>query len=281
MLIVDIEYGGAKMVNDSEPPGKILFVSDVHGLVSQLINLISFLLYEQKERIDCVVSLGDFWKGRNFNGQEIVRDHWNDCDVFSSFPINIFHIKGNEDQDIPDNFWMVTRNVWLMPDEKPFKINGLTLFPVHFTVHDEKQDVVRDVHQYKNCIDILVSHNPAFGILDNTLHYKTHEVIKTTGSMKIRKYLDEFNPALHLFGHFHYSNFIKYNKTLVVCLDKMFRVNKMMQKKYSYALVDPVENTLDVIWRNRNYLKYNLLEREIKFVDDKRNNLNMVESEYF
>ncbi len=269
------------MAENTEPYGKILFVSDVHGLIPQLFNLISFLIYEQKENIDFVVSLGDFWKGRNFNGEDIVRDHWNDREVFSSLNLNIFHIKGNEDQDIPDNFWTTTKNIWLMPNEKPFKANGLTLFPVYFTHYDEKHDIAKDVHQYINSIDILATHNPAFGILDNTLHYKTHEVIKSTGSMKIRKYLDELNPALHIFGHFHYSNFLKYKNTLVVCLDKMYRINKAMQKKFSYALVDPFERTVDVWWRNRHYIKYNMLEREIKFVDDQRNTYNMVESEYF
>lgn len=267
------------MINSSDISGKILFISDVHGLVPQLFNLISFLLYEQNEKIDFVVSLGDFWKGRNYNGEDIIRDHWNDLEYFSSLPINIFHIKGNEDQDIPDNFWTNTKNIWLMPNEKRFEINNFSLFPIHYTHYDEKHEISREVQHYKNKIDILISHNPAFGILDNTLHYKTHEIIKSTGSAKIRKYLDILNPPLYLFGHFHYSNFVKYNNTLVLCLDKMFRINKMMQKKYSYAIVDTFEQTVTVWWRNRLYLKYNLLEREIKYVDQRRNTNNLVENE--
>ncbi|MBA7570120.1 hypothetical protein ES708_11867 [subsurface metagenome] len=85
--------------------GKILIVSDVHGLVKEMNAFFHWLVKENGQKISYAVHLGDFWNGRNFNGKEQVRDEWTDLDYLDRLALPLFHIKGNADLQVPDAWW--------------------------------------------------------------------------------------------------------------------------------------------------------------------------------
>ena len=113
--------------------------------------------------------------------------------IFSVCPSTFFTSKGMRTMIFRTISWTNTKNIWLMPNEKRFEINNLVYFyPLY--AHDEKHEISREVQHYKNKIDILISYNPLSNF-DNTLHYKTHEIINPPGPQN-PKYLDILNPSL-------------------------------------------------------------------------------------
>ena len=55
----------------------------------------------------------------------------------------------------------------------------------------------------------------------------------------------------------------------------MFRINKTMQKKYSYAIVDTFEQTVHGLVEKPVISQIQPLEREISYVDQRRNTNNL------
>lgn len=51
-------------------------------------------------------------------------------------------------------------------------------------------------------IDILITHSPPYGILDEMIDHRTENEINT-GSLILRHRLDVIKPKLHVFGHIH------------------------------------------------------------------------------
>lgn len=52
-------------------------------------------------------------------------------------------------------------------------------------------------------VDILVTHSPSWGILDN--HVESESKVLQIGSRSIRSFVDQSNPIIHCFGHVHQS----------------------------------------------------------------------------
>ena len=48
--------------------------------------------------------------------------------------------------------------------------------------------------------DILISHGPPYGVLDEVQRYKHHE---NCGSVALREALDRVKPKINVFGHIH------------------------------------------------------------------------------
>jgi Icc-related predicted phosphoesterase len=251
---------------ESEIEGKILICTDIHGLIPQMNQFFHWIIEEKKEKIALVVCLGDFFKGRNFDGKEKTRHSFEDLSFFDQLKLPVFHIKGNEDLDIPEE-WYLSQKMWLMKDQEPFSLNKYKVLPLHYQNRGEYGDEVPKHPEFNenDHFDLIFSHRPPLGILDHTLHHETHRRLSSTGSPLIRNYLDKLKPSVLFFGHFHYSNYQIYEGTMVVCIDKLIRIGFRSNCKYSYALLDPSDDSLDVYWKNRLFLKYSIPQRKILF----------------
>lgn len=258
--------------------GKILIITDVHGKIKEMVDFINMMVNTKHEHIDFVVHLGDFWSGRNYDPKtgEQNRDEFVDLDYFKKLPVPIYHIKGNEDLTQPDQFWN-KNNMWLMQDQEPFFVNGWKSLPIDYQYPGELSDTVPKHPEFSvsDEFDIMFSHRPPFGVLDDTLHFKTHKKLSNTGSPMIREYYDKIKPPVFLFGHFHYSNFQITDIGVVVCIDKLIRIGGINQDefRYSYGLLDPFDQSLEIYWKNRQFLRYSILEKRILKANrfDKRN----------
>ena len=211
--------------------GKILIIADVHGLVPEMNEFFHWLLYEKQEKISYVVSLGDFFKGRNFDGNQKVRQSFEDLPFFDQLKLPVFHLKGNEDLDIPEE-WYVSQNMWLMKDQEPFLLNRYKILPIYYQMRGEYGDEI-PIHPEFNendHFDFIFSHRPPLGLLDRTLHLQTHRTLQYIGSQMVRTYVDHIKPTVMIFGHLHFSNFMQYNETLVVCIDKLVRIGSKIPK---------------------------------------------------
>ncbi len=252
--------------------GKFLIITDVHAKIKEMNAFFDWILDEKQEEIQYAVHLGDFWGGRNYNGKEQVRMKLNlsEKDYFENFRIPIFHIKGNEDLHVDNLDWLTSRT-WLMRDQEVFQLGPYQVFPIHYHEKENPEELVLKHPEYseKQGIDFIFTHQPAYGLLDNTLHAKTHQILKGIGSPMIRTYYDNIKPSILFFGHNHYSNYMKTDYGLVLSIDKLIRISKNRQVyKYSYALIDPFFQTLEVVWKNKLFLKYSILEKDIKYSRD-------------
>ncbi|MHA1612064.1 MAG: metallophosphoesterase family protein, partial [Promethearchaeota archaeon] len=257
--------------------GKILIVSDVHAKIPEMIDFFNIML-EKGDEIDFAVHLGDFWSGRNFDPKKgsQFKDEWHDLIYFERLPFPLYHLRGNEDLTQPDSWWTIP-NTCLMADQLPFYLNDWKILPLDYQYRGEPADEIPKHPEYskETGFDFIFSHRPPLGLLDDTLHFKTHQKLSGTGSPMIRKYYDKICPSLFIFGHFHYSNFLQTDCGLIACLDKLIRIGGRNHDefKYSYALLDPFDQSLEIFWKNRQFIKYSILEQKILVLNrfDKRN----------
>ncbi len=257
--------------------GKILVISDVHGLIPAMNDFFKWLVEDNKQKISYAVHLGDFWNGRNYNGRTQVRDEWIDLEYLDHLALPLFHIKGNADLQAPDSWWLTSR-MCLMPEQRPFVLGNYKILPLDYKLNDEKEDAPPAGGGYsERDIDFIFTHRPPYGLLDHTLHYQTHTKLKNTGSQMVRHYVDVLKPKLTLFGHFHYSNALETEWGLVASLDKLVRRSFGLGRKnkisYSYGLIDPFENAIEIYWKSRLFVKYSFLEHKMLYFrrHDRRN----------
>ncbi len=258
--------------------GKILIITDVHGKIREMIDFMNILVKNKNEKIDFAVHLGDFWSGRNYdpNTGEQKKDEFSDLSFFKNLSFPLFLLKGNEDLIQPDNVWH-SNNLWLMKDQESFILNNWTILPIDYQYPGEPSDENpkhNDLSKLEN-IDFIFSHRPPYGMIDDTLHYKTHKKLKNTGSPMVRKYYNLIKPSLCIFGHFHYSNYLMQDCGLIVGLDKLIRLGGSSKNefRYSYALLDSFDQSLEVFWKNQRFFKYSILEQKMSNIKhfDKRN----------
>ena len=100
--------------------------------------------------------------------------------------------------------------------------------------------------------------------LGNKMGRQSRPIICTVND-KVVKHFESIKPSLLLFGHFHFSNYLQTENGLIVCIDKLIRLGGKDQKefKYSYALIDPFDNSLEVYWKNKLYFHYSIMERKL------------------
>lgn len=246
---------------------KILIISDVHARVKDMNEFFDWIINKKGEKIQFAVSLGDFWSGRNYYphlGKQ-VRDFWTDLNYLEDLNLPIFHLKGNEDLDKPNHYWH-SACMWLMKDQEIFNLDKYKVLPIHYLKREQldQKSAKHPEFSDKDKFDILLCHQPPHGILDSTLHSGTHKIIKGTGSPLIRKYVDTIKPRLSIFGHIHFSNLEERPHGLVCSIDKLVRESKW-GKSYSYALIDPNDDTIEVVWKSRDYFKYNFGSKKMIF----------------
>ncbi len=258
-----------------EELGKIVIISDVHGRILDMLQFFQQLL--KKEKIAFGVHLGDFWSGRNFDparGTQ-TKSEWTDLSFFRHLPFPLFHLRGNEDLTQPEDWWN-TENMWLMRDQEPFYLMKWKALPIDYQFPGETAEEKPKHPEFKeqDHIEIILSHRPPLNLLDDTLHYETHKKLSQTGSPVVRYYYDHLHPALTIFGHFHYSNMLRTEYGLVLCLDKLIRTGTVgsTEYRYSYGLLDPSDQSLEVFWKSKPFFKYSILEQKFIYTvqSDKR-----------
>lgn len=153
---------------------KILLISDTHGKHLDIVF---------KNKIDIIIHCGDICTEGNL--QEIL-------DFFQWYskleiPYKIF-INGNHDLIFelePENAKkIIPKNViWL--NDKSIRIDGITLKEVSPFFYFQNFDADEN-------IDILISHYPPLGILDNGI-----------GSIELRDFVLKLKPKYCVFGHNH------------------------------------------------------------------------------
>ena len=173
---------------------KILHISDTHGCHHRLCDL---------PDADILVHSGDF----TMNGSEqetIDFLNWF-CDL--DYQHKIF-ICGNHDNCLYGaNIDGLDINVHYLCNSG-IELNGIYFYGVPMFMEDcitERQN--RNYEQIPVDTDVLITHTPAYGILDydGNIHYGSEELFSRISAV---------NPRLHLFGHIHSQNgIVKRNST--------------------------------------------------------------------
>lgn len=174
---------------------KILHISDTHGCHHRLYDL---------PDADILVHSGDFTM--NGSEQEVI-DFLNwFCDL--DYRHKIF-ICGNHDNCLYEaNIDGLDANVHYLCNSG-IELNGIYFYGIPMFMEDcitERQN--RNYEQIPTDTDILITHTPAYGILDydDNIHY---------GSGELFSRILAVNPRLHLFGHIHSQNgIVKMNSTI-------------------------------------------------------------------
>lgn len=162
---------------------KLLHLSDTHGCHHRLYDL---------PDADVLVHSGDF----TLNGSEaeaIDFLNWF-CDI--PYRHKIFICGNHDDCLYRANIDGLDSNVHYLCNSG-IEIEGLKFYGVPMFMGDCLTD-----HQNNNYVripadtDILITHSPAFGILDldNGINYGSEELLKA---------VSKINPQIHLFGHIH------------------------------------------------------------------------------
>lgn len=164
---------------------KILHLSDTHGKHREITTM---------PPADVLVHSGDFTlAGGDMEALDFIE--WL-CDL--PYKHKIF-IAGNHDD------CMLDATLEGLPDDVHYlcdsgiTINGISFYgaPMFVTFEGEDLKEIEQYEQIPDSIDVLITHRPPLGILDNiddNLHY---------GSSVLLEKVTKIKPKMHLFGHVH------------------------------------------------------------------------------
>lgn len=245
----------SKISEDHGKYDKILIISDVHGLLEEMQEFFAELKENHGNTISYGIHLGDLFKGRNIVFGQKTFSFWKDLSLLENLPFPLYCTKGNEDINIPEDWWS-RGNLVLLPDKEEFMLNDFRVVSINYIEHENREFFhklgIKKIFRLKpepikgkyfpmfdykqlehsqpaeilnstNKVDFIFSHVPPFGLLDKTRDYATHREIKFTGSKFIRLIIDKRNPAVIFFGHNHFSNFATFGDLLVLSIDKFCR----------------------------------------------------------
>ncbi len=165
---------------------KILHISDTHGHHAEMTKL---------PEADVLVHSGDF----TLTGSEA--EAFDFLEWFCDLPyLHKIFICGNHDDCLYGaNIDGLDENVHYLCNSSveiaDVKFYGVSMF-LEDCVTDSQS---RNIAKIPKDIDVLITHNPPYGILDfdDNIHYGSEELL-----VKI----SEIKPSLHLFGHIHANN---------------------------------------------------------------------------
>lgn len=162
---------------------KILHISDTHGCHRRLTRL---------PEADVIVHSGDFtMTGTEQEALDFL--NWF-CDL--PYPHKIFICGNHDDCLYGANIDGLDPNVYYLCNSG-VEIDGLKFYGVPMFMSDcitERQQ--RNIERIPSDTDILITHSPAYGILDldDNINY---------GDEQLLTKILEIHPRLHLFGHIH------------------------------------------------------------------------------
>ena len=169
---------------------KIIAMSDTHGQHDKLTDLIWKEIKNVPEDTHILlVHCGDY-------DSETFHDWW------SQFNVEKYFIEGNHDEEVEKEVATFVQT-----------IGGKTILLInkgHYdnirpnnnqTDIDISKIVEETLQKYSSLkVDILVSHQPAFGILDNVYD---NGYYFSVGDKDIKQIIVKVKPEIHLFGHIH------------------------------------------------------------------------------
>jgi len=192
VLVVSRHRSGG---NPLSRPLRLVVISDTHGCENQLFQYVDYNSYGEIELspyqlppADILIHCGDFHghAGSNRNGLD------NFLAAQTHIPTKIV-VRGNHDPRMPDSALFPRSQALFVTAPMTMELEGgivLALRP-----HSRTRN---DVLMPPNC-DILISHEPPYGILDYTYHNQR------AGSVPLRTCVEssQAKPALWLCGHIH------------------------------------------------------------------------------
>lgn len=181
---------------------KILLSSDFHSDFSRLIQI--------AKKVDLCICCGD-----------ILDYHKLPSKTFK-FPIPFFSIRGNKelwgDGKLQKNLESYGNFFWLNENLRRIKMTtGLHFYGI---------DYLQEPNSIPSNTDILISHQPAFGLADQCSDPFHARMVPHCGSKTLKRLIDLYPPKYLISGHIHYYQTEKNKKTIAVTLPP--------------ALIDPV-----------------------------------------
>lgn len=162
---------------------RILHLSDTHNLHRHLKNL---------PEADVIVHSGDFTMT---GAMDEIIDFLNwFCDLPCAHKI---FIAGNHDMSLYNATISGLDDNCHYLCNSGVEIDGIRFYGIPLFMEDAMNDrVVKNIKSVPEDTDVLITHQPPYGILDwsDNYHY---------GSKTLLQRVEEINPQLHLFGHIH------------------------------------------------------------------------------
>ena len=193
---------------------KLLCISDTHTRHREL-DLIGV-------EVDVVVHAGDFMS-TGYNAGEL-HDFlsWAENLIFDGVCRHFVMIAGNHDRIFEENPFlakeivdMYATNINYLQDEE-LVIDGIKFYGSPWTpefcgwafaLPKDPRSAEERFARIPNNTDVIISHGPAFGILDKIVHPVSPNASKEhLGCKQLRDAIERVNPKLHICGHIHSSN---------------------------------------------------------------------------
>ena len=153
---------------------KILFISDTHGK-HRILNI--------PKDINIIVHCGDICTDGSLQEISDFFNWYSELEILHKIFINGNHDLPFELEPIESKTLVPTNVIWL--NDKSIRIDGITLKGVSPFFYFQNFDADEN-------IDILISHYPPLGILDNGI-----------GSNELRDFVMKSKPKYCIFGHNH------------------------------------------------------------------------------
>ncbi|MHA2248387.1 MAG: metallophosphoesterase family protein [Candidatus Hodarchaeales archaeon] len=181
---------------------KILLSADFHSDFSRLIQI--------AKKVDLCICCGDIFDYHKLPTRTF------------KFPTPFFSIRGNKELwgsgKLQKNLESYENFFWLNENLKRLKMTtGLHFFGI---------DYLQEPNSIPSNIDVLISHQPAFGLADQCSDQFHTKMVPHCGNKSLKKLIDEFIPKFIVSGHVHYYQRQFNGKTHAITLPP--------------ALVDPI-----------------------------------------
>ncbi|MHA2247664.1 MAG: metallophosphoesterase family protein [Candidatus Hodarchaeales archaeon] len=177
---------------------KILLSADFEGNFDRLFQLAL--------KADICICCGDVFNYHQYPGYERIRDF--------DFPIPFFSVKGNKEiwgkeklhraLESTHNFFWLNEHLDGLEES-----TGLRFFGI---------DYLREPTTIPKNIDVIVSHEPAFGLADQCSDPFHAKMIPHCGSKALRRLVDRYPPEILVAGHVHHFQQQRVVNTLAITL---------------------------------------------------------------
>ncbi|MFX0116729.1 MAG: metallophosphoesterase [Candidatus Hodarchaeota archaeon] len=173
---------------------KILLSADFHSDFTRL--------FQVAKEVDLCICCGDI-----FDYHELPTKDF-------SFPLPFYSIKGNKEvwggKRLHDALSECHNFFWLNQHQEELeKLTGLHFLGI---------DYINEPLSIPDEIDVLIAHQPAFGLADQCSDRYHAKMINHCGSKAIRKLVDLYKPEYIVAGHVHFFQKHQAGKTLALTL---------------------------------------------------------------
>lgn len=175
---------------------KILLSADFEGNFTRLFQ------FTEKAEADICISCGDILNYHQYPERDF------------EFPLPFFSIKGNKELwgkeklhralESTHNFFWLNQHLDRLEES-----TGLRFFGI---------DYLREPTSIPKNIDVIVSHEPAFGLADKCSDPFHAKMIPHCGSKALRRLVDRYRPEILVAGHVHHFQQQQVEKTLAITL---------------------------------------------------------------